>query len=203
MNFLVFILLFYSLVNKVTKDRTTAILFTFLLASVRQFNNYAFTGYADMELALFSFVTFASFYLWREKDDIAYYVIAVFCALFSFWTKNEGSVVLAITVFLSVSSALAARRAKVFKAAAVSALVLSAVFMLWTWYKAHVNITNDIMNASSLKRLDLAKDLVRRSSLILYEYQKHVFGFKYWNMAWIIFLISLVAGGIKNLRRYA
>ena len=78
-------------------------------------------------------------------------------------------------------------------------LTIIAIVLGWLDYGNSLGFVNENFNFSmiSLKTLSSGLD---RIPLILYEYQKHVFGFKKWNIIWVILLVLLAARFKKSVR---
>ena len=64
-------------------SRTYALVFTFILASISQFNNFATNGYMDLPLAYYYLAgTLFLFYWFRETDKTGFlYISAIMTAL--------------------------------------------------------------------------------------------------------------------------
>lgn len=185
LNFLAFLLIFYSLLRKVTGKRNISLLFTFVLASIKQFSDYATIGSADLQLAIYCFLTFVFLFMHRRYGSNSYLAASVISCIFAFWTKNEGSIILLITVILLAGSFFRGRRPLF----AIS--ILFAVFTAWWLFKANLHLKSDIINIGAFEGLSAGK-ACKRIMAIAYEYQKHVFGFKKWNLMWIAFLYFVI-----------
>jgi hypothetical protein len=197
LNFLAFLLVFYSFLKRAVSNRLFALIFTFLLASVRQFTNSATDGYADMQMAIYCSLTFLSIYLWtRDKKD-AYFWTAVFSCAISIWTKNEGAVIFLgfITILLIHIAAdrQAVRRAASYKMALVPVIVMGILFAAWLLFKNSMNIRNDVINMQTFATYN-PLSIFKRLAAIIYEYQRQAFGVKYWNLSWIAFIILAILG---------
>jgi hypothetical protein len=192
MNFLAFLAVFYVFLKKAVANRFLALICVFMLASIRQFSNYAANGYADMPMAIYGSITFLGLYLWIKEKAPAYFWTAFFSAIFAMWAKNEGAVVLLgfITVLMIhiFSRNKAGGEVKVsYKGAVFAAGLLVALFISWSIFKASIHIHDDVVNSSTFTHINLL-GLFKRSLAIFYEYQRQAFGVKYWNLAWIIFI---------------
>ena len=188
---------FYSFLKRAVSNRLFALIFTFLLASVRQFTNSATDGYADMQMAIYCSLTFLSIYLWtRDKKD-AYFWTAVFSCAISIWTKNEGAVIFLgfITILLIHIAAdrQAVRRAASYKMALVPVIVMGILFAAWLLFKNSMNIRNDVINMQTFATYN-PLSIFKRLAAIIYEYQRQAFGVKYWNLSWIMFIILAILG---------
>ena len=199
LGFAAFLLVFFSLLYRASGSRKLALVFTFMIASVKQFNDYATIGVADLTLGIYLWLAFAYCFMWMRKKQTAYFAVSVMCALLAFWTKNEG--VLAPILLSLMLGGIAFYRKAVFKSSSVrilAALALMAAAVV-TWYgvKTGMHIGNDVVNTESLKKIE-AKGVLLRPAAIAYEYQRQIFGFKKWNAAWILFLAALA---LKPRRR--
>lgn len=202
MSFLAFLLIFYSLLKRITQNRQAALLFTFILASVKQFNDYATNGLADLQMAIYTFLTFVFLFIWAKYKKPAHLAISVISCVFAFWTKNEGSVTLLITVILLAGLFFTSRhdsmqRMRESRSIIFAIIALLLVFSLWFGFKAKMHIGSDVINRETLRTLKLST-VFKRFIPIGYEYQKHIFGFKKWNIVWILFLY-MAARNFKKL----
>ena len=203
LNFLAFIAVFYSFLKKALSNRLFALLFTFMLISIRQFGNYATNGYADMPMAVYASLTFLALYLWAGENNPVYFQTAFFACLFAMWTKNEGAIVLLGFIVILLVRIFAQNRntgMRVFlnyKSAIFAALILGALFISWSVFKSSMGIKNDVVNAQTFIKYD-PFNILKRSFVILYEYQRQLFGIKYWNLSWAAFII-LAGLGCKKL----
>ena len=55
----------------------------------------------------------------------------------------------------------------------------------WAGFKNNFNLENDVVNKETFAAWNVVKNF-NRIGPILYEYQKHIFGPKKWNLAWLI-----------------
>ncbi|MDO8525819.1 MAG: hypothetical protein Q7S07_04965 [Candidatus Omnitrophota bacterium] len=202
LNFMAFLVLFYAFLKKMLSSRTLALTFTFMLASIRQFSNYATNGYADMQMAIYGSLTFLALYLWIKESKAPYLWTAFFSCVFAIWTKNEGAVTLlgfAAIAALHIFAKIKSRRQPLpsYALPIFMTAILAGLFISWSIFKASAGAGNDVVNAQAFIKYDLS-GVFRRLFAILYEYQRQAFGVKYWNLSWIAF-ISLAALGRKKL----
>lgn len=195
-SYLAFLLIFYSWFNKASANRKLSLALTFILASTSHFSFYATNGYADSQIAIYYSIAFISFYMWVKRKISVYLFIAVFSAIAAFWTKNEGSPMLMIMLGLLILFIIKNYRSSgfghpVFKNILLSIIILSLSFVLWEFFKRSVGFRNDIINSATLRHLNPVTALTRLAP-ISYEYQKIVFGIKYWNIAWIVFIFAAI-----------
>ena len=209
LNFMAFLVLFYVFLRKALSGRTLALTFTFMLASIRQFSNYATNGYADLQMAIYASLTFLALYLWIRGKGDAYLPVAFFSCVFAFWTKNEGAVVLLgfilVLAFQILGKIKNGKRAiEKYRGAILAAAILGTLFTAWSLFKGKMGLQNDIVNAQVLIKYNIA-DTLGRLAAIFYEYQRQAFGIKYWNLAWVLFILASVFGFRKLFseeRRY-
>ncbi len=78
-----------------------ALLFTFILASVPQFNAYAANAYLDLPLAYYCFASSLALFSWLEdKKKTQSLILSAIMAGLAGWTKNEGLMYCAINILL-------------------------------------------------------------------------------------------------------
>ncbi|MDD3905595.1 MAG: hypothetical protein PHS46_03570 [Candidatus Omnitrophica bacterium] len=197
-NFTAFLIIFYVFLNKVISNRLFALIFTLLLSSPGLFANYATNGYADMQMAIYGSITFLALYLWIKGMGWAYFWTAFFSCIFAMWTKNEGLITFFGFILILVMRACHETRDRKFSLATYSrqisaVLILAVLFISWALFKIYMNVGNDVVNAQVLMKYD-PSTIFTRLLAILYEYQRQIFGVKYWNLSWIAFLLLAVSG---------
>ncbi len=191
LNFLAFLAVFYAFLKKALSNRLFAVIFTFILASIRQFSNYAANGYADMQMAIYASLTFLALYLWIKEKKQTYLWTAFFSCAFAIWTKNEGAVVFLGFILIAVIHIFTQIKNK--KSGIIPIAALSILFISWVLFKASINVHNDVVNAGTFVKYDIS-GIFGRLGAILYEYQRQIFGVKYWNLIWIAFILLAVSG---------
>jgi hypothetical protein len=197
--FVAILCLLYCALRRVA-SRTYALVFTFILATIPHFNNYATNAYLEVPLAFYIFAS--GLFLMRWIDDDRRYgplVISAFLAGLAGWTKNEGlmyCVIYAAIVLGFVLSKLGRVRMKdIFCVAAYSGIIL-LVSLPWAAIKSKWNIANDEIALSNINPANLVRQLGKLGT-ILYELQKQLFGPKKWNIFWPAFILILAF----NLKR--
>lgn len=196
LNFLAFLLIFYSALKRITKNRKISLLFTFILVSIKQFNDYATIGSADLQMAIYCFLTFIFLFMWVKYKNTAYLTASVISCAFTFWTKNEGALILLIMLILLAVLLFTRKARKGFHKNSLlhpvfAILILFSLLAGWSVFKARLGLENDVINTGTftgLKQVDMCKRIIP----IGYEYQKHIFGFKKWNLIWIAFLYFVI-----------
>lgn len=194
--FVAILCLFYSEVRTFA-SRTYALVFTFVLASVPQFNAYAANAYLEVPLAFYCFASVVFLLRWFEnKADTHLVVMSAIMAGLAGWTKNEGLLYCAINIFI-VSFFLVSQRedrsAKDVLYPVLYAAIVIAVSLPWAWAKARWHIANDEINLANLNPAYLAHQ-AGKIGPIFYELQKQLFGPKKWNILWPAFFLALVLG---------
>lgn len=191
-----FLIIFYSVLRRLF-ERKIALIFTFLLASLPQFNKFATNGYADFTMGFYYSIGFLFLYLWfvKEKRDFVF-LSAIFSAIGA-WTKNEGIplCLLNFTLFLILTFSEVIRNKERFSDAVKAIflyLALMGIFILhWQIFRISFGLKNKIFVEGVFSISRIINNL-SRLPIIFYEYQKQFFNPKYWNMVWILFLISII-----------
>ena len=195
--YLSFIVLFYAILKRITKDKRLALFATFFLATVKQFADYSTIGVADMELGIYFAISVFYFYLWAKDNTKTYLLgISLSSVAFSIWTKNEGTLLALIIVFIAFFYVLGNFKKinRETKTKLLTYAMLSILFVAsWAFFKKYNNLINENFNLSMISFKAFVANLYKVPS-ILYEYQKQLFGFKKWNIIWILWIIVLVKG---------
>lgn len=190
-----FLLVFFSLLKKVLKKRAEALFYTFILGSIAQFNNYATIGSADLHMGIHFCLSLLYLYLWfDDTTKKSYFYLSLIFSIFAIWTKNEGILLAGINLFLLVLFTLKNWRGKgkeVTRYSLFYLLVIGAITTAWLSYRYFLGIVNENFDFSMIGVKSFFSNL-NKIPLILYEYQKHVFGFKKWNLIWIIMLVVFI-----------
>lgn len=176
-------------------SRTYALIFTFILASVPHFNNYAANAYLEMPLAFYVFIGGLFLLRWIEDNRaLGALVISAVAAGLAGWTKNEGLMYCAIYALL-VFAYVASKGKKVERKDILYAVMYSGIIFLiclpWALAKARWHIVNDEIAFASLNPANLVKQL-HKLGPIAYEFQKQLFGPKKWNILWPVMVIVLI-----------
>lgn len=168
--------------------RKTALLFTFLLATVPQISDYASNGYADLPLAFYFSAGIMSIIFWIRSGRFKYLILSFVLSIFAAWTKPEGlmlSGIGALIVFVHIlTSGKSFMRHGIIYITAVIATVLAYIGIM---RYLGLNPNSDFIAA----RIDIVSG-IKRIPAILYQYQIQFFGPKKWNIAWILFILAFV-----------
>ena len=212
--FVSFLIIFYSLVKRTAgirsqSSRRIGLVFTFILASIPQFREFAVNGYADIVVAFYYSLGFLFAYLWYagERKTGFLFLSAVFSVMCA-WTKNEGIFLCFLNmIFTGVIFFLCARKGdKIIPAVIWTAAFYITALMIfvfpWVVFKASVGLKSDLVTGQTFSVSRVAHNLSRLPA-ILYEYQKQFFGFKKWNIIWIAFLIFLATNFKKSFSEKA
>jgi len=194
--YLSFVLVFYAVLKRITRSRSTALLFTFLLATVKQFSDYSTIGYADLQTGIYFALGLFYLYLWFREKGARFLAISLISNIFCLWTKNEGMLLAVISVFVFLFYVLAnmtkseSRRILPFL---LYAGAIACVILAWTGFKERCGLVNENFNLMMISAGNLKTGLGKVPA-ILYEYQKQFFGFKKWNMIWILCFLVFLTG---------
>jgi hypothetical protein len=186
---------FYFAVRRFA-GRTYALCFTFILASVPHFNNYATNAYLEVPLAFYIFVSGIFLLRWAEDNgSTPALILSAVAAALAGWTKNEGlmyCVIYAGLVFLTVASKLGkVSRKDIFNALLYSGIIL-CILLPWALIKSKWHIVNDEIALGNLNPANLFKQL-HKLGPVFYELQKQLFGPKKWNILWPVFILVMLA----------
>jgi len=189
--------------------RTYALAFTFILASIPQFNAYAANAYLELPLAFYCLLSalFLFGYLENMKDTRALVMSAAMAALAA-WTKNEGLMYCVINTFLVFFFTVAKRKDLTIKDIYRPFLYLAVILIVlspWMFIKARYHISSDEINLANLNPAYLLKQVPKLGS-IFYEFQKQFFGPKKWNILWPAVLFILIVNWKKvssGVQKYA
>jgi len=196
--FLSILVIFFFLLKRLT-SRKPALLFTFLLASIPQFNHYATIGYTDSALGYYYFVGTVFLYLWMREKNTRFLILSAVFTFFAVWTKNEG-IVLCLINFILLFLFLAFNfKKRLFKHTLIFTMIIIVLSAPWIITKFTMDLDNNYMQFSnlSLERFSSMFNRPDRLRLILYEYQKQFLGPKKWNIFWIVFFVIFII----NFRR--
>ncbi|MGB2706255.1 MAG: hypothetical protein WBC74_05325 [Candidatus Omnitrophota bacterium] len=204
--YLSFILVFYAVLKRITKSRFTALLFTFLLATVKQFSDYSTIGYADLEVGIYFALGLFYLYLWFREKEIRFFNISLISSILCLWTKNEGMLLVLVNIFVFLFYLLAnvkKREKRRITAFLLYAAILIYAISAWNTFRQDHGLVNENFNLSMISIGNLIPGLGKIPA-ILYEYQKQFFGFKKWNIIWIlsffVFITGFKAAFSKNIK---
>ncbi|OGW77869.1 MAG: hypothetical protein A3K16_02320 [Omnitrophica bacterium RIFCSPLOWO2_01_FULL_45_24] len=174
--------------------RTGALLFTFILASVPQFNHFATNAYHDIPLSYYCFAGALFLLYWfKETESLGCLYISAVMTAMAGWTKNEGFVYCAANILLLLIFLFINRRG-IKKKDILSGLLYICVILLiltpWLWVKFTANLVNSDVGSTTLSELNIIKQSYKAWP-ILYEFQRQIFGPKKWNIIWIAAFIAM------------
>ena len=194
MFFVALLVIFYFVLKRIIGKRL-ALVSTFFLVTIPHFLNYATIGYADFALLMFYSASFFYMFLWISyRRENKYLFLAASLSLFAIWTKNEGvmlSLINIIIVFLFAFFARKDIKKLEIRSIFYFAFIIIALCTIWFGYLNALGMSHVTVNKESLK-LSLAIKNLNRIPLILYEWQKHVFGPKKWNISLLVFFAGLI-----------
>lgn len=177
-------------------SRTYSLLFTFILASVPQFNAYATNGYLDLPLAYYCFAGALFLFLWfKDTKNLHFLSISAGFVALAGWTKNEGLMycginVLLILIFFIFNSHEMPLKKKIIYLAGYAGIIL-IISIPWTLVKIDAHLVNDEIGMSNMTIPYLSQQY-HKLGPIIYEFQKQAFGPKKWNILWVILIFMLV-----------
>ena len=194
MFFIALLVILYFTLKRIIGKRL-ALVSTFFLATIPHFLNYATIGYADFALAMFYSAGFFYLFLWiRERHENKYLSLACLFSLLALWTKQEGAMLSLINIAILIIFAILARRditKKEIRSIFYFGFIIVAVCLVWFGYLNTLGLSHESVSEETFK-LSRALGNLNRIPLILYEYQKHVFGPKKWNISLLLFFAGLI-----------
>lgn len=184
-------------------SRTYALLFTFLLASIPQFNAYAANAYQELPLAFYYFVSAVFLFAWiGDRNDMRSLILSAVMVALAGWTKNEGLLYCVINTVLVLGCSALSRKDSSAKSIYAPILYIAIIgFLLapWIWIKHTYGIVNDEINLLNLNPVYLVKQFPKIVP-IFYELQKQLFGPKKWNILWLIVIFAALFNYKKLFR---
>jgi len=188
----VFVLLFLKRINL---DITQSLLMVFVVATIPQFNNHATIGTADLILGLYFFICVAFINLWlAERKNTSCLIISFIAMISCIWTKNEG-VALSLIAIMVLGIGVLTGSHKTSHTASWGFLFYLAGWMIVValvfYIKTRLNLINENFNVGMLTVANAIKG-IQRLPLMLYEFQKQIFGFKKWNIFWLLPFVFII-----------
>lgn len=176
-------------------SRNYALLFTFLLATIPQFNNFATNAYHDIPFSFYCFAgTLFLLYWFKETAAPSFLYISAVTTALSAWTKNEGFVYCAANIALLMIFILINRRNSI-KKNILSLFLYAGIILLilapWLLVKYRANLVNCDVGSTDLNQLNILRQAYKIWP-IFYEFQRQVFGPKKWNIIWVIFIFAVL-----------
>lgn len=195
------LVVFYNILRRINLKRLHAIIFTFFLASIPHFNNYASTGYADLILGFYYSVGFLYLYLWFNENNKIYLLMSAIFTALACYVKCEGILLASINVMIFLSFILfgdVKNKGKIFKDFMfyIFMLALLSLPMFLLRQITCADISNHTVSVKAFSDFKL-ENLLRISS-IMYAYQKQFFNIKSWNLAWVLFIVSVFLAFIRG-----
>jgi hypothetical protein len=195
MYFVSFLAVFYFILRRYV-SRRNSLVFTFLLATIPQFNRFAALGYTDLVFAYYHSIGTLYLFVWMKENRTRMLGLAAIFTGLAVFTKNEGIALCLVNLSLLVIYALFSPRgekARLARYASIYFLIVLIVSGPWLALRAANGLENDLLEFGAMSARSVAGSFANpdRIMLILYEYQKQFFGPKKWNIVWILFLAGL------------
>ncbi len=192
--FFVSILVFMYYAVRRFASRRCAVIAVFLLATIPHFLNYATIGYADFALTMFFCASFFFLFRWtQERQKTRLLVLALLCALLAVWAKHEGIMLAlvncAVLLIYGWKDRRSLQKTDVVRIACFIT-VLALVCYAWLSFLHAMDFPNEFINKDTLHIGRIVKN-IPRLGLVAYEYQKHIFGPKKWNLSLFLFFLGL------------
>jgi len=199
--------IFYSILRRINLKRQHAIIFTFFLASVPHFKNYASNGYADLMLGFYYSVGFLYLYLWFNENNRIYFLMSAIFTALACYVKCDGIFLAGISAMTFLSFALsggAKNRRRIFNPSQKSPfifyifiLALLSLPMLLLKQGTFAGLSNHTVNMKMFSAFKL-KNLWKIFP-VMYAYQEQFFNIKSWNLTWVLFLVSAFLAFIRGM----
>jgi hypothetical protein len=198
--FLAVVVMLYYAIRRFA-GHTYSLVFTFVLASIPQFNAYAANAYLDLPLAYYSFASAIFLFEWlRERKSFALLALSAVMAGLAGWTKNEGLLYCVVSV-LSMLVFFMFNFEKMKWRYVIGMVLYAAIIFLilapWMYIRTRYHLVNTDVGAISLNPLHILRQS-HRLGPIFYEFQKQIFGPKKWNIFWIAVLAAFALNFKKS-----
>jgi len=183
---------FYGLLA-MSVDRTTALLFTALLASIPMVQNLTIRMGADVPLSLFLMISVAAIADWFEHGLASRLKLAGLAGTGLLLTKNEGMAIFAIIVATTVATLVLTRRVQSWRPVvgwllALPALLSAPWFLLRTTIpKVHENMAAQMYPSIAIQNLDRLPQIAALTPRYLGSYED-------WLWVWVLIPLVLVLG---------
>jgi len=195
--FIAILVLLYCAIRRFA-SQTYALLFTFILASIPQFNAYAANAYLDLPLAFYCFAAALFLFKWFEDDRKArFLVISAVMAGLAGWTKNEGLLYCSVGILLILISGK-------IRGVVLYTVIIALILAPWIYIKKVYGLVNTDVGEIGLNPIGLLKQIGKLGP-IFYEFQRQVFGPKKWNIFWIAALAAFILNfrkSVAGMQRY-
>lgn len=185
------LILFYFAIKRYS-ERKTSLLFTFLLATIPQLNEYGTNGYSDILLTFNYSASFFYILLWMKLREGRFLALSIIFSILSIWTKSEGLMLAGVNLMVVIIY-IFRKDAYIFKRGILYAAVSFVSMALYLYIRniLGLNIHSDFNTSDLYHPMNLAL-YIKRVPQILYEYQIQFFGPKKWNAVWVIFILYMI-----------
>ena len=199
--YLVSLLIAFFFFLKRLIPRREAFVFTFLLATIPQFNKFATIGYTDFILAYYYSIGTFLLYFWMKGRDSRLLILSGAFLAFGVLAKNEGIVLCLVSIIISGLFLFNNLREKgrILRDLSVFILAMALICGPWLALRSTMRLDNEVLRLNEMGLGRFLKIFTRldRIPVILYEFQKQFFGPKKWNLIWLVFF-SLIVLKIKD-----
>ena len=191
--FVFFLILFYAQLKKIF-NRKYALAAVFIISTIPRVYGYAMIIHAD--IFLLAFITSASlyFFLYIRHSNKEYLILSSVLFALSIWVKNEAIVfvfafLLCLVFFLFKPSS--GNKIQIQRHLALVILIFFVISGPWFMLKFSKHMTNSDINFSALT-LNKIFTNIKDIPIMCNEFQKQVFGQKYWNIFWVVVIGAMI-----------
>jgi hypothetical protein len=202
------LMILYSAVRRFA-SRTHALIFTFILAAIPQFNAYAANAYLDLPFAFYAFTSALFLFWWFEdRHKVRFIIMSAVMAGLAGWTKNEGLMYCAAYIMLTVIFFLFNFKKISRKDLACFFLyifIIASILAPWLYIKSVSHLVNTDVGKIGSNIFSVWKESYKLKP-ILYEFQRQLFGPKKWNILWIVLAFAIIVNlkdAFRGIGKYA
>jgi len=184
----------YSSIRRFS-SRANALVFTFMLATIPQFNHFATNAYHDVPLSYYCFTgTLFLLYWFKDRSTSGFLYISAIMTALSAWTKNEGFVYCVANItLLAIFLSLNRRNIRVMDICNgfLYMGIILLILMPWMWVKGTAHLVNSDIDLLKTGQFNIVEQCYKAWPII-YEFQRQMLGPKKWNIFWIIVMFSAI-----------
>ncbi len=178
-----------------------SLLFTLFLVTMPRFTLFmSYSGYADVPLTVYYFMSLAYLLRWfYSQKGRGFLYLSAICLGLAAWTKNEGAVICLINLFLLSALVLVRNKPtqESFLLIGRCSGIILAIILPWLIFKGVFHISNDLVNTHNLN-LEVLQNNLSRIPLIFKSFADNASRISDWNLLWFVTLLAIALSLKKN-----
>ena len=177
-------------------SRIHSLVFASFLSTLIPFIIETSSGYADVPLTLFYFLSVVYLYVWIKEGKLKYILLAALFSSFMVFTKNEGLGLLVINILVLLIFNIFNYKNERIKQSLIYVLISVLLILPWMIFRQRISILTENYLAH-FNILGIINNL-DRVNIVFVRFIQEFINVSKWNIMWILLVITIFIN-IKNI----